>query len=182
MQKYLILILCLSIFPILHAQEEIDTTDQKTCEHLDDLIWIKDSSYKAFKTYKFSSLRVFYTTYSTYKSLIDSTQAGKQSEITKYYMYNQVWNGLRYQHTKMMVKSKKAGIDWNKTVLDSFYIDSGISGTVQYAYVNWFVKYNNKRKYHYRALFLCINHNWYIMDELKFIGLVVEKKKKKKKK
>lgn len=166
----------------MSAQEELDTFDQKTCEKLDDLIWIKDSVYRAFKTSKFAGLRVFYPTFNTYKSFIDSSQAGQQSEITKYYMYNQVWNRLRLKHSKMMLKSKKAGIDWNKTTLDSFVIDTGVSGTVQYAYLNWFVKYNNKRKYHYKALFLCINNKWYLMDELKFIGLVVEKKKKKKKK
>lgn len=182
MQKYLILSICLSIFPILNAQEEIDTVNQKKCEHLDDLLWIKDSLYRSFLTNHFGSLKTFYPTYKTYKKFIDSSVAGSQSEITQYYMYNQIWNTLRIQFTKMMLKSKKAGIEWTKTKLDSFFIDTGISGNSQYAYVNWIVKYNNKRKYHYKALFLFMEGDWYLMDELKFVGLVVEKKKKKKKK
>lgn len=97
-------------------------------------------------------------------------------------MYNQFWNSLRFQYLKLAKRTNKAGIDWSKTTLDSFYIDSGSSGGRDFAHVNIIIKYNNKRKYHYGALFLYMDGKWYLMDELKMFGLVVEKKKRKKRK
>lgn len=182
MQKYLILLIgCFSFLPAF-AQEEIDTTDSKDCQQLVDLIWIKDSAYGIFKTHRVSNLRILYPSFRTYKAYIDTSVAGSQSEITKFTMYNSFWNGLRFDFLKLQNKTQKAGVDWEKTVLDSFFIDTGYAGGPEYAYVHWIVKYNKKRKYHYSALFIKMKDKWFLLDELKFVGMVVEKKKKKKKK
>jgi hypothetical protein len=182
MQKYLILCFTLLFFQNASAQEEVDTSSNKDCEYLKDLIWIKDSGYKIMKSHRFSNFRVLYPSFKTYKKYIDTSVAGDQSDITKYSVYNTLWNRLRIQYTKLMNKSTKAGIEWSKTALDSFYIDTGGIGANEYAYVHWIIKYNNKRRYHYSALFLKMNDKWFLMDELKFEGIVIEKKKKKKKK
>lgn len=170
-------------FVQVSAQEEgLDTTESKDCEMLKDLHWIKDSTYKIMKTHRFSNFRVLYPSFKTYRKFIDTSIAGTQSDITQYAMYNSFWNRLRLQYTKLMLKTDKAGIDWAKTVLDSFHIDTGAAGGNDYAYIHWVIKYNNKRKYHYSALFLKMQDKWFLMDELKFEGIIVEKKKKKKKK
>jgi hypothetical protein len=183
MQKYLILMFAGMIFLNLNAQqEELDSTDTRESVHLKDLHWIVDSTYGIFKTMKFSNLRTVYPTYSTFKKFIDTSAAGQQSEITQYAMYNRWWNGLRIQYTKLINKAYKAKIDWKKTRLDSFYIDTGGQGGNEYAYVHWIIQYNNKKKYLMSALFLKMGDKWFMMDELKYEGVIVEKKKKKKKK
>lgn len=182
MQKYLILCFSLLFFSIANAQEEADSTSTKDCEQLKDLIWIKDSTYKIIKTHRFSNFKVVFPSFKTYRRFIDTSVAGDQSTITQYSVYNGIYNSLRIQYMRLMNKSAKAGIEWSKTTLDSFYIDTGGVGGNEYAYIHWIIKYNNKRRYHYSGLYLKMNDKWFLMDELKFVGLVVEKKKKKKKK
>lgn len=183
MQKYLIFILTLAFFQTLSAQEEaLDSNGQKEDIRLKDLHWIKDTAYGVFKTMKFSNLKVLYPSYKTYRKYIDTSVAGSQSDVTQFAMYNNFWNRLRIQYTKMINKAYKAGIEWDKTSLDSFKIDTGNSGGNEFAYVHWIIRYNNKRRYHFSALFLKMRNKWYLMDELKFVGLVPEPKKKKKKK
>jgi len=182
MQKYLILCFTLLFFSGLRAQEEADSSSTKDSEHLKDLIWIKDSAYRIMKTHRFSNFKVLFPSFKTYRKFIDTSVAGDQSNITQYTVYNSIYNRLRIQYAKLMNKSAKAGIEWSKTTLDSFSIDtSGIGGT-EYAYIHWIIKYNNKRRYHYSGLFIKMQDKWFLMDELKFVGIVVEKKKKKKKK
>jgi hypothetical protein len=182
MQKYLFLSFTFLFFLGLCAQEEADTTNTKDCESLTNLIWIKDSTYKIFKSHRFNNFKVLYPSFKTYRKFIDTSVAGDQSDITQFAVYNGIWNNLRIQYTKLMNKTTKAGVEWSKTKLDSFYIDTGGIGGNEYAYVHWIINYNNKRKYHYSGLFLKMNDKWFLMDELKFVGLVVNKKKKKKKK
>jgi hypothetical protein len=183
MQKYLILMFAALFLTNISAQEELDSSATRDVEQLKDLNWVVDTTFRIFKTSRFPNLRTVYPGFKTFKKFIDTSAAGEQSEITKYTMYNRWWNGLRIQHAKMSRKVYKAGIDWTKTTLDSFYIDSGGgNGMAEFAYVHWVIKYNNKRKYLIRALYLKMDDKWFIMDELKFVGLIVEKKKKKKKK
>ncbi len=182
MQKYLILFTAFLFFQNISAQEELDTSKQKEDVRLKDLHWIVDTTFRVFKTRRFSNLKVVYPSFKTYKRFIDTSEAGEQTEYTQYAMYNSFWNRLRLQFTKLIKKADKAGIDWEKTTLDSFYIDTGGIGKNEFAYVHWVVKYNNKRKYSISALYLKMKNKWYLMDELKFEGLIVEKKKKKGKK
>lgn len=167
----------------ISAQEELDSSGTRDVEQLKDLHWVVDTTYGIFKTARFPNMKTIYPTYRTFKLFIDTSAAGEQSEITKYAMYNRWWNGLRIQFTKMTRKVYKANIDWTKTTLDSFYIDSGGgNGTPEFAYVHWVIKHKGKKKYLIRALYLKMDEKWFMMDELKFMGVVVEKKKKKKKK
>jgi hypothetical protein len=182
MQKYLFFVIALCCCSGTFAQEEgLDTTNTKDCVHLKDLLWIKDSVYGAFKSRKFNDFRVFYPSFRTYKLMIDTSQAGAQSDVTQYAMYNSFWNKLRFQHFKLNKKTLKAGVDWDKTTLDSFYIDTGTSSDITYAYIHWIIKYKAKKKYNYSALFINVKDKWFILGELKYDGMVVEKKKKKKK-
>ncbi len=180
MQKYLILIFAVLFLTNISAQEEADSSRSRDSEHLKDLHWVIDSTYGIFKTMKFSNMKVIYPTYKTFKTFIDTSAAGDQGEITKYAMYNRWWNGLRLQYTKLIRKAWKAGIDWKKTTLDSIHIDTGGQGGNEYAYVQWIIKYNNKKKYLIKGLYLKMDGKWFMMDELKFMGVIVEKKKKKK--
>lgn len=164
------------------AQHQIDTSESVDAAGIKDLGWVADSAYKVFRTGKFSGMRTFYQSYRTYKELIDTSAAGKQSEYTKFLMYQSQWNYLRIQFTKLMKKLGKAGIKWEKTVLDSVYYKKGQYRGLNYAYVYWILQYNNKRKHIVSAAAVEYNGNWYIMDELKYEGLVPEPSKKKKKK
>lgn len=182
MQKYLILIVSLFFFTEVKAQEELDSGSRKEDSRLEDLMWVKDTAYKVFKTGKFANLKVMYPSFSTYRSFIDTSAAGDQSDITQYAMYNSFWNKLRIQFLKVQKKAGKAGIEWRETTLDSFYIDSGGESSIPYAYIHWVVKFKGKKKYLIRGLFINMNDKWFLMDELKFVGLIPEKKKKKVKK
>jgi hypothetical protein len=182
MQKYLILIFIASFLTNISAQEELDSSVSRDCEQLKDLHWAVDSTYGIFKTMKFTNMKVVFPSYTTFKKFIDTSTAGEQSEITKYAMYNRWWNGLRFQYTKMIRKVWKSKVDWKKTTLDSFYIDTGGQGGNEFAYVYWIIKHNNKKKYLIKALYLKMSDKWFLMDELKFMGVIIEKKKKKKKK
>lgn len=181
-QKYLILSICLLFSYRLSAQEELDSNTSVDEPMLKDLIWIKDSFYGILKTHRFSHLKVMYPSFRTYRDYIDSSQAGKQSSITQYAMYNNFWNSMYIQFYKALRKSDKAGLDLDFTRLDSFYIDTGYSDNLPYAYVNIIVKYKAKRRYQYSALFLQMKDKWFIIGDIKFVGLVVDKKKAKKKK
>ncbi len=182
MQKYLILIFSVLFFQNINAQEELDSTATKDCEMLKDLHWIVDSTYGVFKTRRFSNLKVMYPSFKTFRKFVDTSQAGQQTEITQYGEYNRFWNRLRIQFNKAIKKAYKAKIDWGKTTLDSFHIDSGGQGSNEFAYVSWIIKHNQKKKHLFMALFLKMGDKWFIMDELKYMGVIVEKKKKKKKK
>jgi hypothetical protein len=179
MQKYFFLLLSFSFFLGLSAQEELDSTTYKEDSRLKDLIWIKDSVYKVFKTRRYTNLKTFYPSFRSYRDFIDTSAAGDQSDITQFAMYNNFWNRIKLQFYKLIKKTDKAGIDWQKTSLDSFYIDSGVAGGNGYVYVHWIVKYNGKKKHHVSALFLQMHEYWFLMDELRYGGVVVEKKKKK---
>ena len=146
---------------------------------LKDLIWIKDTAFGVFKTRRFTNFKVMFPSYRTYRRFIDTSKAGAQSDVTQYAMYNNFWNSLRIQYVKFGKKSDKAGIEWAKTKLDSFWIDTGGIGYNEYAYLHWIVKFDGKRKYHLSALYLKMKNKWYLMDELTFVGLVVQKKRKK---
>ena len=179
MQKYLFLILHVCFFLSASAQEELDSVAYKEDSRLQDLMWVKDSVYKVFKTRRYTNLKTFYPSFRTYRGFIDTSAAGEQSDITQFAMYNNFWNRLKLQFYKLIKKTDKAGIDWQKTTLDSFYIDSGMAGANPFAYVHWVIKYNGKKKYHISALFLQMHAYWFLMDELSFVGLVVDKKSKK---
>jgi hypothetical protein len=179
MQKYLILIFVSLFFQNLQAQEELDSNGQREDARLKDLIWIKDTAFRIFKTRRFTNFKVLFPSYKTYRRFIDTSKAGAQSDVTQFAMYNNFWNSLRVQYVKFGKKSDKAGIEWAKTTLDSFWIDTGGIGYNEYAYVHWIVKYDGKRKYHLSGLFLSMKNKWYLMDELNFVGLVVQKKRKK---
>lgn len=169
-------------FKNINAQEELDSANTRDCEKLKDLNWVVDSTYGIFKTMRFANLRTVYPSYKTFKKFIDTSAAGDQSEITQYAMYNRWWNGLRMQYTRMINKAYKAKIDWKKTTLDSFYLDTGGQGGNEFVYVYWIIQHNKKKKYLISALYLKMGNKWFMMDELKFVGVIVEKKKKKKKK
>jgi hypothetical protein len=163
----------------LHAQEnEADTTSSSDADSLVNIKWLVDSAYGAFRTEKFTNMKTFYYSYKTYKKLIDTSQAGEQSATTQFMMYNTRWNYLRIQYTKMIKKIHKAGIKWNKTVLDSFYLEEGTDHGLNYAYIYWVIKYNKKR-YIITAVAVQVDEKWFIMDELRYGGVVPEKKKKK---
>ncbi|MES2618918.1 MAG: hypothetical protein V4613_13660 [Bacteroidota bacterium] len=177
----LVLILVANVFGG-YAQNEADTSVSKDCDSLKSINWLADSAYRSFRTERFSSLRTFYHSYQTYKLLIDTSIAGGQTEYTKFLMYQTRWNYLRIQYTKMIKKIHNAGIKWEKTVLDSVYFERGVDHGLRFAYVYWVIKYNGKRKHILSAVTVEINDKWYIMDELKYVGIVPEVKKKKKKK
>jgi hypothetical protein len=160
--------------------QEADTTISKDCDSLRNIEWLVDSAYGAFRTEKFGNMRTFFHSYKTYKGLIDTSLAGEQSEATQFVMYNTRWNYLRIQYTKMIKKIHGAGIKWEKTVLDSFYLQRGVEHGYNFAYIYWVIKYNNKRSYILSAVAVQIDEKWFIMDELRYGGVVPEKKKLKK--
>lgn len=178
--RKLLLPLCLFFFVSLSAQEQLDTNNHREPPQLKDLTWLMDSTYKAFKTLRFTSLRVMYPSFKTYRAFIDTSAAGQQSDITQYTMYNSFWNGIRIDHIKMMKKTSKANIIWGKTHLDSFYMDTGHDGSLMYARVTWVIGFN-KKKFMVTALCLNMKGKWFLVDELKYKGFIVEPKKKKKK-
>ncbi len=180
MQKYLFLGLFLLNISVAIGQNEADTTNNKTCDSLVNLQWVADSAYRSFRTEKFKPMRVFFPSYKVFKTFTDTSAAGKQSEYTRFLMYNSYWNTLRIQFTKTMKKCDKAGIKWEKTILDSTFLEKGKDKGLEFAYIHWIIKYNNKKRYLLKATCLKINKHWYIMDELKFIGLIKVPKKAKK--
>ncbi|MEZ4803985.1 MAG: hypothetical protein R2852_00460 [Bacteroidia bacterium] len=182
MQKYLILVLTLLFSNHIAAQEELDTNGQKDNIHLDDLIWIKDSTYGILKSLKFKNLKTLYPSFRTYKNYIDTSYAGSQSDVTKFAMYNNFWNNLRLQYYKIHKKTRKAGIDWAKTTLDSFSLDTGGIGSHEYVYLHLIIKHKERKRYILSALFLKMEDKWFLMDELKYEGILVDKKKRKKRK
>lgn len=131
---------------------------------------------------RFSNMKVLYPSFKTYRRFIDTSAAGAQSDVTQYAMYNSFWNRLRIQYTRLQKKLYKAGVEWDKTNLDSFYIDTGGTGANEFVYIHWILKTNKKKKYHISALYLKMKGKWFLMDELKYEGMIVEKKKKPKKK
>ncbi len=163
----------------MKAQNEADTISNNKCDSLVSLKWVLDSSFRSLRTEKFKSIKVFFPSYKEYKKFTDTSAAGKQSECTQFIMYNTFWNTLRIQHTKLMKKCKKSGIKLDKTTLDSVYFNQGFDKGLDFAYLHWVVKYNKKKKYLIKAVSLKINGSWYILDELKFIGLIKKEKKKK---
>ena len=165
------------------AQEnEADTTFINNNDSLISLDWLADSAYGIFRTERFNSMRTFFHSYATYKTMIDTSMAGDQTEYTKFVVYNTRWNYLRIQFAKMIKKIHKAGIDWKDTKLDTVYYKKGKDQGVNYAYIHWVIKVKNKKKYTLSAVALQIKDKWYIMDELKFEGLVPEPKTAKGKK
>lgn len=180
MHKHLFLALSLFLIADLRAQEQLDSNDHHEPSQLKDLNWLMDSTYKAFKTLRFTSLRVMYPSFKTYRTFIDTSAAGKQSDITQYAMYNSFWNALRIDHIKMMKKTSKANVFWSKTHLDSTHIDTGYDGSLMYARVSWIVGFN-KKKFVVTAFVLQMKGKWFLVDDLKYRGFIVEPKKKKKK-
>jgi hypothetical protein len=179
MQKYLILIFAVSFLTTISAQEELDSSDNRESEHLIDIKWVADTTFGVFRSMRFSNMRVVYPSFRTFKKFIDTSAAGKQSEITQYTMYNMYWNSLRLKYTKVINKMWKSGVEWKQTSLDSFYLDSGGMDGDQFVYMYWVIRYKKKRHL-VGAVFVKMSGKWYLMDELKYYGLVVEKKKKKK--
>jgi hypothetical protein len=179
MQKYLILIFAVSFLTTISAQDELDSSDNRESEHLTDLKWVADTTFGVFKSMSFSNMRVVYPSYRTFKKFIDTSAAGKQSEVTQYTMYNVYWNSLRVKYTKVINKMWKSGVEWKQAKLDSFYIDSGGMDGSTFVYLNWVIRYK-KKQHLVRAVFIKMNKKWFMMDELKYEGIVVEKKKKKK--
>lgn len=163
------------------AQDQLDSGTRKEDERLKDLIWVKDTSFGIFKSKRFANMKFIYPSFSTYRKFIDTSAAGSQSDVTQFAMYNSFWNRLRLQFNKMHKKAYKAGIEWEDTKLDSFHIDSGGENGQGFAYVQWIVKHKGRKRYIISALYLNMQGKWYLMDELKFVGLLPEKKKKKKK-
>lgn len=180
MQRHLLLALNLLLIVNLSAQDQLDSNDHREPPQLKDLTWLMDSTYKAFKTLRFTSLRVMYPSFKTYRTFIDTSAAGHQSDITQFTMYNSFWNGIRIDHIKMMKKTSKANIIWGKTHLDSFYMDTGHDGGLTYARVTWVIGFN-KKKFKVSALCLQMKEKWFLVDELKYGGYIEPKKKKKKK-
>lgn len=165
------------------AQEnEADTTFINNNDSLKSLDWLADSAYGVFRTERFNSMRTFFHSYATYKDMIDTSMAGDQTEYTKFVVYNTRWNYLRLQFAKMIKKIHKAGIAWADTKLDTVYFKKGKDQGVNYAYVHWVIKVKNKKKDTLSAVALQLKDRWYIMDELKFEGLVPEPKTAKGKK
>ena len=181
MQKYLFLILICFNYNIVNAQNEADTTNNSKCDSLASLQWVADSAFMSFKTEKFKTMRVFFPSYKEFKTFTDTSQAGKQSEYTRFLMYNSYWNTLRIQFAKTMKKCNKAGIKWDKTTLDSTFLEKGKDKGLEFAYIYWIIKYNNKKRYLLKATSLKINGSWYILDELQYIGILKLPKKPKKK-
>lgn len=180
MQRYLIL-LVLTFFSIsLTAQEELDSTS-KDCIHLKDLHWIKDSMYGVFMTRRFTNLKPFFFSFKTYQKTIDTSEAGQQSDVTQFVQYNTLWRTLMYKYIKINRKTEKVGIKWEKTSLDSFTIDTAESGDMEYAYIHWFIKYNERRVHHFSAFFLHLGNKWFLLEELNYHGIVITNKKKKQK-
>lgn len=165
----------------LHAQEanEADTSNSKDCDSLVSLEWLSDSAYGVFRTEKFPGMKTFFLSFKTYRTLIDTSQAGDQSETTQFVMYNTQWNYLRIQFTKMMKKIHSQGIRWDKTTLDSVYYEKGVDHGLNFAYIYWVIKYNNRKSYILSAVAVQYDKKWFLMDELRYGGVVPEKKKPK---
>ncbi len=183
MKYFLFLFLVFSSSAIFAQQLEADTTDNKgrDSDSLKNIIWVVDSAYGAFRTEKFINIRPFFQSYKSYKGLIDTSQAGKQSEVTQFLMYNARWNNLRIQHTKMIKKLHNLNVKWENTVLDSFYLEKGNDHGYDFAYIYWVLKVKKKKSYILSAVAVKVTEKWYIMDELKYVGMVREIKKPKKK-
>lgn len=161
---------------------EADTSYVNTTDSLVSLDWVADSLFGVFKTERFGSMRTFFHSYSTYKEMIDTSMAGEQTQYTQFVMYNTRWNYLRIQFARMLKKIHKQGIEWKDTKLDTVYFKTGMDQGVNYAYIHWVIKVKNKKKYTLSAVALQIKDKWYIMDELKYEGLVPEPKTQKGKK
>ncbi len=182
MKHFSVLLFLLIFSTALRAQEEADTNSIKDSDSLRNIKWVVDSAYGAFRTEKFSAMRPFFQSYKTYKALIDTSAAGDQSEYTKFAMYNTRWNYLRIQHARMIKKIHKQGIKWQDTELDSFYLEKGMDHGLNYAYINWILRVKKKKSYILSAVAIQVMDKWYIMDELKYVGMVPEPKKPKGKK
>lgn len=179
MQKYLFLLSAIFFLFSAQAQEELDSNGQKDDARLRDLIWVKDTAFGVIKSKRFSNLKILYPSFKLYRRFIDTSEAGAQSDITQFAMYNNFWNRLRLQFNKLHKKAWKAGIEWEQMKLDSFHIDSGGKDNEDYAYIRWIARFNGKKRYVFSALFLNIRGRWFLMDELKYEGLLPEKKKRK---
>lgn len=183
MKHFLFLIFLFSLTQNGNAQvTEADTTFVNTTDSLVSLNWVADSLYGVFRTERFSSMRTFFHSYSTYKEMIDTSMAGEQTQYTQFVMYNTRWSYLRIQFARMIKKIHKQGIEWKDTKLDTVYFKTGKDQGVNYAYIHWVIKVKNKKKYTLSAVALQIKDKWYIMDELKYEGLVPEPKTAKGKK
>ncbi|MDI1235240.1 MAG: hypothetical protein PSX81_13240 [bacterium] len=183
MKQFLIFFVIFLFTQNLFAQvNEADTTFVNNTDSLKSLDWIADSAYGVFRTERFSSMRTFFHSYATYKEMIDTSMAGDQTEYTQFVMYNTRWNYLRIQFGRMIKKIHKQGIEWKYTELDTVYFKTGQDQGINYAYIHWVIKVKNKKKYTLSAVALEIKNNWYIMDELKYEGLVPEPKTAKGKK
>jgi hypothetical protein len=178
-------ILLLSLFCLsqvaLHAQEEADTSVNLNIKELEDLDWMMDTTYKVFKTKRFSNMQTVFPSFKSYKAFISKSEAGKQTEYTQFAMYNAVWNSLRFQYTKTMKKAQDAKVEWKQTQLDTFYYEHSYYSGVEYAYVTWVILTVKNKKFKITATCLKMDDKWFIMDELKFAGIVVPPKTKKKK-
>lgn len=179
MQKYLLIFVFFVGIDTVWCQNEADSGFIKEIEELKSLEWVVDSSFKAIKTTNFGALKTFYPSFATYKKFIDTSLAGEQSDFTKYGSYNTIWNKHRIKHYKLMKKMKKLGVKMPLTSLDSFYLEKGKSEGVEFAYIYWIFNYNKKKQHIISAVSLKINEHWYILDELKYVGIFIDPKKQK---
>jgi len=182
--RHLPLLILLFLFSnkSLAQENEADTTFINNNDSLKSLDWLADSAYGVFRTERFNSMRAFFHSYATYKTMIDTSMAGDQTEYTKFVIYNTRWSYLRLQFAKMIKKIHKQGIAWADTKLDTVYFKKGKDQGVNYAYIHWVIKVKDKKKYTLSAVALQIKDKWYIMDELKYEGPVPEPKTAKGKK
>lgn len=180
--KFLLALMLFSGFAVssVHAQFEADTSENLNISELEELEWMMDTCYKILKRKRFSEMRIVYPSFKTYKKFIDKSMAGDQSDITQYTMYNYFWNRLRLQHTKLMKKALKSKLDWKTSTLDSIDFKHSYEEKTEFAYVTWYIKAKNK-KYIIKATCLKMDNKWFVMDELKYIGVFRPKKAKQKK-
>ncbi len=161
--------------------QEVDTFTNLNVVELEDLKWMMDTTFKIFKTQKFNAMKVVFPSFKTYKKFIKKSEAGKQTEYTQFAMYNSFWNKLRFQHIKLFKKLKKQRVDWQNTKLDSIDYEHSYYDSVEFAYVKWIIKVNNKKRYMIKATCIKMDDKWFVMDELIYSGIIIERKEKKKK-
>lgn len=161
--------------------QEVDTFTNLNVVELEDLKWMMDTTFKIFKTQKFNDMKVVFPSFKTYKKFIKKSEAGKQTEYTQFAMYNSFWNKLRLQHSKLFKKLKKQRVDWQNTKLDSIDYEHSYYDSVEFAYVKWIIKVNNKKRYMIKATCIKMDDKWFVMDELIYAGIIIERKEKKKK-
>ncbi len=176
---FLIFIFCISLNLFSQSKNEVDTFRLDEAPQLNSIEWVSDSFFKSIKTFDFSNLKVFFPTFKTYKNIVKSSKGGDQTEYTQFLIYNSVWNKLRIQHQKLKKKFKALDIKPNKLKLDSFYFEKGKHQGLEFCYIYWIFTGKKDKQHIICALAIKHDHNWYIMDELKYVGIFIDPKKQK---